>query len=39
MECATDSDTEKPLAFGLLFHDDDLPDELPTGWLADDETD
>ena len=35
MECQDDSDTEKPLAFGLLFTDADIHQDLPDQWLAD----
>jgi hypothetical protein len=33
LECQDESDTEKPLAFGLLFGNAEMPEDLPEGYL------
>jgi hypothetical protein len=35
MNCQEESEVaERPLAFGLLFGDVEVPEELPEGWIA-----
>jgi hypothetical protein len=34
MDCQNDSDSEKPLVFGILFDGVDTLDDLPDSWLA-----
>ena len=34
MECQDDSDAEKPLAFGLLFGEVEMHQDLPDSWLV-----
>ena len=34
MDCMHESDVERPLAFGMLFGDVEVHEELPDGWIA-----